>query len=66
MSLDILTIQKDVTLTEFIKRGFLIIEPIRPAIKNDGKFIMYQTLGISLVHKSKHQINQRYRYLCGG
>lgn len=61
MSLDILTIQKDVTLTEFIKRGFLIIEPIRLAIKNDGKFIMYQTLGISLVHKSKHQINQRYR-----
>nr|YP_009718341.1 hypothetical chloroplast RF19 [Photinia serratifolia]YP_009720310.1 hypothetical chloroplast RF19 [Photinia lanuginosa]QWK41242.1 hypothetical chloroplast RF19 [Photinia x fraseri]QGM84521.1 hypothetical chloroplast RF19 [Photinia serratifolia]QGM86662.1 hypothetical chloroplast RF19 [Photinia lanuginosa]UPW99549.1 hypothetical chloroplast RF19 [Photinia serratifolia]WQM51370.1 hypothetical chloroplast RF19 [Photinia lanuginosa] len=61
MSLDILTIQKDVTLTEFIKRGFLIIEPIRLAIKNDGKFIMYQTLGISLVHKSKHQINQKYR-----
>nr|YP_010733044.1 hypothetical protein RF1 [Neillia hanceana]WEG91658.1 hypothetical protein RF1 [Neillia hanceana] len=61
MSLDILMIQKDLTLTELIKRGILIIEPIRLSIKNDGKFIMYQTIGISLVHKSKHQINERYR-----
>nr|QWK45436.1 hypothetical chloroplast RF1 [Prunus salicina]QWK45861.1 hypothetical chloroplast RF1 [Prunus simonii]QWK45606.1 hypothetical chloroplast RF1 [Prunus salicina]QWK46031.1 hypothetical chloroplast RF1 [Prunus salicina]QWK46116.1 hypothetical chloroplast RF1 [Prunus salicina] len=61
MSPDILMIQKDLTLTELIKRGILIIEPIRLSIKNDGKFIMYQTIGISLVHKSKHQINQRYR-----
>nr|YP_010568077.1 hypothetical protein RF1 [Pygeum topengii]UZC55853.1 hypothetical protein RF1 [Pygeum topengii]UZC57471.1 hypothetical protein RF1 [Prunus sericea] len=61
MSLDILMIQKALTLTELIKRGILIIEPIRLSIKNDGKFIMYQTIGISLVHKSKHQINQRYR-----
>nr|YP_010541033.1 hypothetical protein RF1 [Spiraea tomentosa]UYF21100.1 hypothetical protein RF1 [Spiraea tomentosa] len=61
MSLDILMIQKDLTLTELIKRGILIIEPIRISIKNDGKFIMYQTIGISLVHKSKHPINQRYR-----
>nr|QGZ09255.1 hypothetical protein RF1 [Sorbaria sorbifolia var. stellipila] len=63
MSLDILMIQKDLTLTELIKRGILIIEPIRLSIKNDGKFIMYQTIGISLVHKSKDQIkiNQRYR-----
>jgi hypothetical protein len=61
MSLDILMIKKDLTLTELIKRGILIIEPIRLSIKNDGKFIMYQTIGISLVHKSKHQINQRYR-----
>nr|YP_010733630.1 hypothetical protein RF1 [Rhodotypos scandens]WEG92899.1 hypothetical protein RF1 [Rhodotypos scandens] len=61
MGLDILMIQKDLTLTELIKRGILVIEPIRLSIKNDGKFIMYQTIGISLVHKSKHQINQRYR-----
>nr|YP_010743462.1 hypothetical protein RF1 [Dryas octopetala var. asiatica]WES82400.1 hypothetical protein RF1 [Dryas octopetala var. asiatica] len=61
MSLDILMIQKDLTLTELMKRGILIIEPIRLSIKNDGQFIMYQTIGISLVHKSKHQISQRYR-----
>nr|YP_010339914.1 Ycf1 protein [Exochorda racemosa]UOA66131.1 Ycf1 protein [Exochorda racemosa] len=60
MSLDILMIHKNLTLTELIKRGILIIEPIRLSIKNDGKFIMYQTVGISLVHKSKHQINQGY------
>nr|UTT72322.1 hypothetical chloroplast RF19 [Rubus niveus] len=61
MSLDILMIQKNLTLTELIKRGIFIIEPIRLSIKNDGQFIMYQTIGISLVHQSKHQINQKYR-----
>jgi hypothetical protein len=61
MSLDILMIQKNLTLPELIKRGIFIIEPIRLSIKNDGQFIMYQTVGISLVHQSKHQINQKYR-----
>nr|QGT35084.1 hypothetical chloroplast RF1 [Rosa lucidissima]WGU17873.1 hypothetical chloroplast RF1 [Rosa lucidissima] len=61
MSLDILMIQKNLTLTELIKRGILIIEPIRLSIKNDGQFIMSQTIGISLVHQSKHKINQKYR-----
>nr|YP_010571620.1 hypothetical protein RF1 [Stachyurus himalaicus]UZH32880.1 hypothetical protein RF1 [Stachyurus himalaicus] len=61
MSLDILMIQKDLTLTELMKKGILIIEPLRLSVKNDGQFIMYQTVGISLVHKSKHKINQRYR-----
>ncbi|XP_056164036.1 protein TIC 214 [Syzygium oleosum] len=61
MSLDILMIQKDLTLTELMKKGILIIEPVRLSIKNDGQFIMYQSLNISLVHKSKPQINQRYR-----
>nr|WHU28609.1 hypothetical chloroplast RF19 [Rosa sericea]WHU28702.1 hypothetical chloroplast RF19 [Rosa sericea f. glabrescens] len=61
MSLDILMIQKNLTLTELIKRGILIIEPIRLSIKNDGQFIMSQTIGISLVHQSKHKMNQKYR-----
>uniref|UniRef100_A0AAU6N539 Protein TIC 214 n=1 Tax=Potentilla x subdigitata TaxID=3121419 RepID=A0AAU6N539_9ROSA len=61
MSLDILIIEKNLTLTEFIKRGILIIEPIRLSIKNDGQFIMYQTIGISSVHQSKHKMNQKYR-----
>jgi hypothetical protein len=42
------------------KTGIFIIEPVRLSVKNDGNFIIYQTIGISLVHKSKHQINQRY------
>nr|YP_010396620.1 Ycf1 [Cornus wilsoniana]UQJ75646.1 Ycf1 [Cornus wilsoniana] len=61
MGLDIMLIQKNLTLTELMKTGILIIEPVRLFVKNDGQFIMYQTLGISLVHKSKHKPNQRYR-----
>nr|YP_009559253.1 hypothetical protein RF1 [Barbeya oleoides]QBA96053.1 hypothetical protein RF1 [Barbeya oleoides] len=63
ISLDILMIQKDLTLTdtELLKKGILIIEPTRLSIKNEGQFLMYQTIGISLVHKSKLKINQRYR-----
>nr|WGT74826.1 hypothetical chloroplast RF1 [Sanguinaria canadensis] len=53
---------KDQTfLTELIKRGILIIEPVRLSIKWDGQFIMYQTIAISLVHKSKYQTNQKCR-----
>ncbi|MBY3556047.1 hypothetical protein HGI15_22170, partial [Modestobacter lapidis] len=61
MSLDIMLIKKDLTLTELMKKGILIIEPVRLSVKNDGQFIMYQTISISLVHKSKHQTNQRCR-----
>nr|WKL06535.1 hypothetical protein RF1 [Corchoropsis crenata var. hupehensis] len=61
MNLDILMIQKDLTLRELMKKGILIIEPIRLSVKNDGQFILYQTISISLVHKNKHQINERYQ-----
>nr|YP_010502118.1 hypothetical chloroplast RF1 [Heliotropium arborescens] len=62
ISLDIMLIEKNLTLTELMKKGVLIIEPLRLSVKNDGQFIMYQTIGISLVHKSKHKkTNQRYR-----
>nr|YP_009265825.1 hypothetical chloroplast RF1 [Maranthes glabra]ANJ20055.1 hypothetical chloroplast RF1 [Maranthes glabra] len=50
ISLDILMIQKNLTLTELMKKGLLIIEPLRLSVKNDGQFIMYQILGILLVH----------------
>nr|AUG62387.1 Ycf1 [Alnus maritima subsp. oklahomensis] len=60
MNLDIMMFQKDLSLKELRKTGIFIIEPVRLSVKNDGKFIIYQTIGISLVHKSKHQINQRY------
>nr|QCW93791.1 Ycf1 protein [Erismadelphus exsul] len=60
-SLDILMIQKDLTLTELMKKGILIIEPVRLSIKNKGQFIIYQTLNVLLVHKSKTKVNQRYR-----
>nr|YP_010760616.1 hypothetical chloroplast RF1 [Entada phaseoloides]WEY34932.1 hypothetical chloroplast RF1 [Entada phaseoloides] len=69
LSLDIMKIknQKDFTLTELnkntelMKKGILSIEPIRLSRKNHEQFSMYQTIGLSLIHKRKHQINQRYR-----
>nr|YP_009745552.1 hypothetical chloroplast RF1 [Tribulus terrestris]QIH29924.1 hypothetical chloroplast RF1 [Tribulus terrestris] len=61
MSLDIMIIKKELTITELLKQGLLIIEPICLSVKNDGKFLMYQTISISLFHKSKHEINQRYQ-----
>nr|YP_009335476.1 hypothetical chloroplast RF19 [Oziroe biflora]AEX94021.1 hypothetical chloroplast RF19 [Oziroe biflora]APO12534.1 hypothetical chloroplast RF19 [Oziroe biflora] len=57
MYLDAMLIQKDLTLTELIKKGLFIIEPIRLSMKRDGKYIIYQTIGISLVDKNKHQSN---------
>nr|YP_010532950.1 hypothetical chloroplast RF19 [Raphia vinifera]UXX43863.1 hypothetical chloroplast RF19 [Raphia vinifera]WGM80613.1 hypothetical protein RF1 [Raphia vinifera] len=59
MHLDAMLIQKDLALTELIKKGIFIIEPIRLSIKRDGKFIIYQTLGISLIDKIKHQTNRK-------
>nr|YP_010528446.1 hypothetical chloroplast RF1 [Paraquilegia microphylla]UXW65261.1 hypothetical chloroplast RF1 [Paraquilegia microphylla] len=61
MSLDVMLIPKAITLTKLIKRGLLIIEPARLSIKWDGQFIMYQTIAISHVHKSKHQTNRRFQ-----
>ncbi|KAI3880819.1 hypothetical protein MKX03_034720 [Papaver bracteatum] len=52
MRLDLLLIQKDLNLTELINKGVLIIEPVRLSIQGDGLFIMYQTIVISLVHKT--------------
>nr|YP_010735925.1 hypothetical protein RF1 [Dypsis pinnatifrons]WEL32932.1 hypothetical protein RF1 [Dypsis pinnatifrons] len=57
--LDKLLTHKDLAITELIKRGVLIVEPIRLSIKRDGKFIIYQTLGISLIDKMKHQTNRK-------
>nr|QBB89415.1 hypothetical chloroplast RF1 [Hepatica insularis] len=61
ISLDVMLIPKSTTLTKLIKRGLLIIEPARLSIKWGGQFIMYQTIAISRVHKSKHQTNRRYQ-----
>nr|YP_010968749.1 hypothetical chloroplast RF19 [Canna indica]YP_010968833.1 hypothetical chloroplast RF19 [Canna x generalis]AHA12813.1 hypothetical chloroplast RF19 [Canna indica]QJR53290.1 hypothetical chloroplast RF19 [Canna indica]UGY85618.1 hypothetical chloroplast RF19 [Canna indica]WNO19201.1 hypothetical chloroplast RF19 [Canna indica]WNO19285.1 hypothetical chloroplast RF19 [Canna indica] len=60
MYLDVMMSQKNLTLTKLLKNGILIIEPIRLSLRRDGKFIIYQTIGISLVDKNKHQINRKY------
>nr|YP_009945566.1 Ycf1 [Chuquiraga rotundifolia]QOE56117.1 Ycf1 [Chuquiraga rotundifolia] len=56
-----LTDQKYFLLRELINKGVVILEATCLSRKNDGQFFMYQIIGISLVHKSKHQSNQRYR-----
>nr|YP_010599085.1 hypothetical chloroplast RF1 [Primulina luochengensis]WAL03462.1 hypothetical chloroplast RF1 [Primulina luochengensis] len=61
MSLDIMLIQKSLTPTELMKRGVLIIDPIHLPGNDDGQLIMYQIIGISLFHKSRHQTNQKYQ-----
>nr|YP_010875844.1 hypothetical protein RF1 [Hemiboea purpurea]WHE16866.1 hypothetical protein RF1 [Hemiboea purpurea] len=61
MSLDIMLIQKSLTPTELMKKGVLIIDPIHLPGNDDGQLIMYQIIGISLFHKSKHQTNQKYQ-----
>nr|QJW34132.1 hypothetical chloroplast RF19 [Platostoma chinense] len=61
ISLDKMLIKKNLTFSELMKRRVLIVEPLRLSGKKDGQFIMYQTIGISLLHKSKHQINQKYQ-----
>nr|YP_010132888.1 hypothetical chloroplast RF1 [Clerodendranthus spicatus]QWE36224.1 hypothetical chloroplast RF1 [Clerodendranthus spicatus] len=61
ISLDKMLIQKNLTLSELMKKGVLIVEPLHLSGKKDGQFIMYQTIGISLLHKSKYQIDQKYQ-----
>ena len=62
LSLDIMMIQ-DLLLPQLMKNnGTFVVEPVRLSKKNNGQFFMYQTIGISLIHKSKHkfQFHQRY------
>nr|WHE25688.1 Ycf1 protein [Aristolochia tagala] len=63
MRLDVMLIDKELTITELIRKGIFIIEPVRLSLKRDGQFLMYQTISISLDHKSKHKhkTNRRFR-----
>nr|QWL17183.1 hypothetical chloroplast RF19 [Plantago atrata] len=61
MDLDIMMIHHSLTCAELIKKGILIIEPTRLFGKNDGLFLMYQTISTSLIDKSKYQTNQKYQ-----
>nr|YP_010991304.1 hypothetical chloroplast RF1 [Psittacanthus schiedeanus]WOX61577.1 hypothetical chloroplast RF1 [Psittacanthus schiedeanus] len=59
MSLDIMFIKKKWTFTKAMKRGILILEPIRLSVKKNRKFFIYQIVSISCFFKSKRQTNQR-------
>ncbi|MCR2847946.1 hypothetical protein KN825_15325, partial [Weizmannia coagulans] len=58
---NVLAAGKKFPLRDLPRKGIFFIDPIRVSVKNDGQFIMYKTIGISLVDKSKYQTNQRYR-----
>nr|YP_010513433.1 hypothetical protein Ycf1 [Clitoria mariana]UXL85004.1 hypothetical protein Ycf1 [Clitoria mariana] len=58
--------QNNFTLTDLRKnkdaklKEMLIIEPVRLSRKNNKQFFMYKIMGLSLIHKNKRKINQRY------
>nr|QXO05639.1 hypothetical chloroplast RF1 [Zeuxine affinis] len=60
INLDEMLIQKDLVFTELLRKGIFIIDPIFLSIRRDGKFLIYQTIDISLVDKKKHQTNKKY------
>nr|QKK51922.1 Ycf1.2 [Farsetia occidentalis] len=61
LRLDIIMMKKNFTFAKFMKKGILIIEPVRLSVKNDGQLIIYRTIGISLVHKKKIYISKKYK-----
>nr|YP_010901815.1 Ycf1 protein [Goodyera yunnanensis]WIL08058.1 Ycf1 protein [Goodyera yunnanensis] len=60
LNLKEMLIQKDLVLTELMRKRILIFEPIFLSIRRDEKFLIYQTIDISLVDKKKHQTNKKY------
>nr|QRG01088.1 hypothetical protein RF1 [Satyrium nepalense var. ciliatum] len=60
INLEEIFIQNDLVFKNLIRRGVFLIEPICLSIRRDGKYIIYQTIDISLVDKKKHQTNKKY------
>nr|YP_010169844.1 hypothetical protein RF1 [Amphicarpaea edgeworthii]QRZ59666.1 hypothetical protein RF1 [Amphicarpaea edgeworthii] len=70
LGLDIMMIQNQKNLTllglrknknnKFMKKEIFVIEPVRLSRKNNKQFFMYQTIGLSLIHKKKRQIDHKY------
>nr|WPN87330.1 hypothetical chloroplast RF1 [Flemingia sp.] len=68
LGLDIMMIQNKKNLTflglrknkKFPKKEIFVIEPVRLSRKNNKKFFMYQTLGLSLIHKNKRKNYPKY------
>nr|YP_010829440.1 hypothetical chloroplast RF19 [Silene alexandrae]WFF48140.1 hypothetical chloroplast RF19 [Silene alexandrae] len=59
LNLNALTRTLTLTLGQLKKGMLLRFEPFHLSVKDNGKFIFYQTIGISLIHKSKRQKNQK-------
>nr|UHJ17323.1 hypothetical protein RF1 [Berberis dasystachya] len=61
LSMDVVPNAKTLTVAKLLKNGTLLVEPNRISINWDEKFIMYQILAISLIHKNKYQTNRGYQ-----
>nr|YP_010148267.1 hypothetical chloroplast RF19 [Salsola abrotanoides]QQV68691.1 hypothetical chloroplast RF19 [Salsola abrotanoides] len=59
LSMDIMFPNDDLSLRDLLIKGILIVKSIPLSVKDDELLILYQIMGISLVHKSKHQNNQK-------
>nr|UEX91667.1 hypothetical chloroplast RF1 [Silene flos-cuculi] len=62
IDLDIMMVNEDLTLPQLIKKGIFYIEPIRLSVRGKGQFLFYQTIGISLIHKSKKKRNKKRNF----
>ncbi|TKY61148.1 chloroplast RF19 [Spatholobus suberectus] len=70
LGLDIMMIQNQKNFTlpglrknknkKFMKKEIFVIEPVRLSRKHNKQFFMYQTTGLSLIHKNKRKIYQKY------
>nr|YP_010514197.1 hypothetical protein Ycf1 [Strongylodon macrobotrys]UXL85850.1 hypothetical protein Ycf1 [Strongylodon macrobotrys] len=70
LGLDIMMIQNQKNLTlpglkkkknnKFMKKEIFVIRPVRLSRKNNKQFLMYQTMGLSLIHKNKSKIYKKY------
>nr|QHS70139.1 hypothetical protein RF1 [Pediomelum tenuiflorum] len=70
LGVDIMMIQNQKNLTllglrknknnKFMKKEIFVIEPVRLSRKNNKQFFMYQTMGLSLIHKNKRKIYYKY------
>lgn len=68
LNLDLMANQKSLSLTGLTKnkkliekeKAMFIVEPIRLSREKDEQFYIYQTIVLSLLHKSKRQIKKRY------
>jgi len=53
--------KSNLSILKFFKNMGVAMDRLGLSVKNNGQFLMYQTIGISLVHKSKNKTNQQYR-----
>nr|YP_009160860.1 hypothetical chloroplast RF19 [Haloxylon ammodendron]AGZ13410.1 hypothetical chloroplast RF19 [Haloxylon ammodendron]WLF86900.1 hypothetical chloroplast RF1 [Haloxylon ammodendron]WLF86911.1 hypothetical chloroplast RF1 [Haloxylon ammodendron] len=59
MTMDTLVSNDLLSLNDLLLKGILVVESIHLSVKDDELLILFQTIGISLVHKNKQQNNQK-------